>query len=74
MPPLTGKRSAAKVREATKRGEIPPADAASLKADPTYVDIPIHHPDVATGSKPGRDDSEAESSEVGHKRTLKFTQ
>jgi hypothetical protein len=74
MPPLTGKRSAAKAREATKRGEIPPADAASLKADPTYVDIPTHHPDVATGSKHGRDDSEAESSEVGHKRTLKFTQ
>ncbi|KAF8145613.1 hypothetical protein K438DRAFT_2097586 [Mycena galopus ATCC 62051] len=65
MPKLTGKRSAAKAREAAKRGEITPAEGASLNADPTYVDVPPDNPqDVATGSKRARDESGLDTSQA----------
>jgi hypothetical protein len=71
MPKLPGKRTAAKAREAAKKGYVTPTNAASLKADPTYVDNPTDHlEDVATGLKHRRDDSEAESSAVRHNLNL----
>ena len=68
MSKLPAKQSTAKAREAAKKGEITPVDAASLQADPMYVDtLTDHSEDVTTGSKHGCDDLEAESTEVQHK-------